>query len=176
MNIFYDLTLAEETFGKHFEKVEELIDFLEKYVEEHGSEDERFSAFIAYHQKIWRKEAVKDDGARMYNEQWNDVTDDYIEQVKTALLRTDKLNNFSCGYIADVVENELGEPVTDKYKVIYIHGGRNGKGNWISYSEDIAKLFVSLVNPATGGFDSAWLLKTDVDVADDVFYMWIGVK
>ena len=122
---------------------------------------------------------VAKDGREMFNEVWNNVTDDYIERVKICLLGTEE-NRFTCEYVADVIKNEVGQNIPNEnesnHKVIYLHGGKNGDGNWIEYFNDISNIFEKLTIKTLGGFKTANLIKWDVDVADDVFCVWIGVN
>lgn len=169
----YDLRIAEEVFGKQFKDVEEIKD----YIEEKTLEDEKVKQFLDIHEKIWRKEEVAEDGRKMYSEVWKDVTDFYIDRVKECLEGIED-NRFSCGYVADVLFDEVGQIVPDenRHKIIFIHGGKNGDGKWNEYLVDALSLFNKLKSKEYGGFNDVYLIKWDVDVADDVFYMWIGVK
>lgn len=126
-----------------------------------------------------RKEEVAEDGRKMYNEVWKDVTDEYIDRINKSLVGTED-NNFSCGYVADVIVNECGNNIPNEYQnkcqVIFVHGGKNGGGKWNEYLVDALSLFNKLKSKEFGGFNDVYLIKWDVDVADDVFYMWIGVN
>lgn len=125
-----------------------------------------------------RKEEVAEDG-RKYSETWKDITDEYIDRVNKSLAGTEE-NHFSCGYVADVIVDELGHEIPNEYQnkrqVIFIHGGKNGDGEWNEYLVDALSLFNKLKSKEFGGFNDVYLCKWDVDVADDVFYMWIGVN
>lgn len=171
----FDFELAKKYLGKSFETEEQIGD----YIREKGLEDESVKKFYDEQEKIWRKEEVTKDGKEMYNEEWVDVTDEYIERIKKCLIGTED-NRFSCGYVADVVKNELGQPIPneyqDKHQIIFIHGGKNGSGEWKDYLQDAYNIFRRLTNKDCGRFKNAYLIKWDVDVADDVFYMWIGVN
>ena len=122
-----------------------------------------------------RKKNVVKDGHEMFNETWQDVTDDCIERVKKCLSGCDE-NRFSVGYVADVIKNEVGQDIPNEYehshKVIYIHGGKNGDGDWVNYMMDVTSIIFRLSKE----FKNVYLIKWDVDVADDVFYIWIGVE
>lgn len=170
----YDLKIAEEVFGKKFEKDEKLLSFLE----EKGLEDSSVKKFLDIHQKIWRKESVAND-CKKYSETWEDATDTYLERVKKCLEGTEN-NRFSIEYIAEVVADEFGEPIPNenqgKRQIISLHGGKNGDGKWNEYLTDMLSIFNKLTDKAVGGFNSAYLINWDVDVADDVFYIYIGIN
>lgn len=125
-----------------------------------------------------RKQEVAEDG-RKYGETWKDVTDEYIDRVNKSLAGTEE-NRFSCGYVADVIADELGHEIPNEYQnkrqIIYIHGGKNGSGKWNEYLVNALGIFNRLTKENIGGFNNVYLIKWDVDVADDVFYMWIGVN
>lgn len=166
----YDLELAEKAFDKHFDDEKSLKEYLETV----DIETEPARTFLNHQEKIWRKEHVIEDGHEMFREVWEDVTDNYIDTVNECLKPANKENRFSCGYVANVLTNEFGESLPDKFnhQVIFLHGGRNGGGDWLSYIDDIDEIFHELSRK----FETVYLIKTDVDVVDDVFYMWIGVQ
>ena len=119
-----------------------------------------------------RKEEAATDGRLMYNEVWKDVTEEFETKVNECL--SDTICRFSLGYVADVIENECGESLPEQYKhhVIYLHGGQNGNGRWIDYMKDMTNIILKLCTK----FDNVYLIKWDVDVDDDVFDIWIGIK
>ena len=123
------------------------------------------------HMIVLRKKNVIEDGMKMYHEAWEDVTEEYKDRIKKCLEGT-KENNFSLGYVAKpivLVEN-------NKHLVLYIHGGKNGSGEWKDYLQDTYNIFSKLTNKDIGNFSEAYLVDWKVDVADDVFDMWVGVK
>ena len=171
----YDLKIAEEIFGKHFDNQDEVI----KYIEEKTLQNEQVTKFLDVHKKIWRKEECAEDGRKMYNEVWKDVTDEYIDRINKSLEGTEE-NRFGCGYVADVIvdecDNNIPNEYCDKHQVIYLHGGKNGNGKWNEYLVDMLSIVNKLKSKEYGGFNDVYLCKWDVDVADDVFYIWIGVN
>lgn len=53
------------------------------------------------------------------------------------------------------------------YYVAKFYGGLNGAGNWRNYLRDIQKLVAE---------QKAYVIKLDVDVADDVWTLYIGIN
>ena len=170
----YDLDIAKQIFGKSFQNEEEII----TYIQEKGLEDKLVNQFLNKHELLWRQEEVVKDGEK-YKEIWEDITDlnMYKERINLCLLGTE---NISCGYIADVIKDEVGQDIPNEYQskrqVIFLHGGKNGDGEWKKYIQDVSKIFEKLTIETIGGFKKAYLIDWTVDVADDVWYMWIGVK
>ena len=121
-----------------------------------------------------RKEMAAEDGRLMYNEIWKDNTEEFESKVNECL--KDTINRFSLGYVADVINDDCGNDVLaecqDKHHVIYLHGGQNGNGHWINYMKDMTNIVLNLCTK----FDKVYLIKWNVDVADDVFDIWLGVK
>ena len=169
----YDLNLAEQIFGKSFNDNNEFANFIYQIL----YEKDLIEQFLDKQELIWRKENVAKDGREMFNEVWKDVTDEYKDRIKHSLVGTE---NISLGYVADVIKNEVGQDIPNecenKHQIIYLHGGKNGNGNWQKYLEDIKMILEQLIDCGIGEFENAYLVKFDIDVADDVWYIWIGVN
>lgn len=57
--------------------------------------------------------------------------------------------------------------VNDDHFVVKVYGGQNGRGKWDKYLEDIKSII-----ECTPSF----IIKLDVDVPDDVWTLYIGIK
>ena len=58
--------------------------------------------------------------------------------------------------------------VNDDHYVVKIYGGLNGSGDWSNYLEDIKKSIID--------FTPSYVIKLDVDVPDDVWTLYVGIK
>ena len=66
-------------------------------------------------------------------------------------------------------------PNTNKetsHYVVMLHGGKNGNGKWFEYFSDLNLLFSTL----SIRFNEAWLMELDNDCADDVHYVYLGLR
>ena len=55
------------------------------------------------------------------------------------------------------------------YYIVKLHGGLNGNGNWHNYLKDIQYIINEFK-------DKAYIIKLDVDVPDDVWDLYLGIK
>lgn len=90
----------------------------------------------------------------------NATTRKVLRQVKDII--EDCYSNFGC---MECYFDEYGTLVA------LIHGGLNGDGKWSHYLGDLSNLLRSLIEH----FSEAWVINIDVDVLDDVFYVYVGL-
>ncbi len=118
-------------------------------------------------------------GREEYNEVWKECTILFKDKIEKCLVGTED-DKFKLEYVAEVIENEVGQPVPNEYEkqhfVILLTAGKNGDGDWVNYLIDAHNIFDDLMDPDIGGFEKAYLIKWENDCADDVSYLYIGVR
>ena len=77
------------------------------------------------------------------------------------------LSHYTIGEIREVIEFD-----DSKHYVFRLDGGDNGNGNWGKYLEDLRKVVVELEEK----FEKSWIVEMKNDCADDVHYVFVGVK
>lgn len=60
----------------------------------------------------------------------------------------------------------------EDYRIVCVCGGENGRGSWSNYFEILAKLMFEIEVKLK---DKPIMLNVKNDVADDVFYVYIGI-
>lgn len=118
-------------------------------------------------------------GREEYNEVWKECTILFKEKIEKCLTGTED-DKFKLEYVAEVIEDKTGASLPNEYEdrryIALITAGKNGDGDWTNYLLDAYNIFVDLTNPHVGGFEKAYLVKWENDCADDVSYLYIGLK
>lgn len=118
-------------------------------------------------------------GREEYNEVWKECTILFKDRIEKCLVGTED-NKFKLEYVAEVIEDETGASLPNEYEdrryIALITAGKNGDGDWIDYLIDAHNIFADLTDPDVGGFEKAYLVKWENDCADDVSYLYIGLK
>ena len=118
-------------------------------------------------------------GREEYNEVWKECTILFKDRIEKCLVGTED-NKFKLEYVAEVIEDETGASLPNEYEdrryIALITAGRNGDGDWIDYLIDAHNIFADLTDPDVGAFEKAYLVKWENDCADDVSYLYIGLK
>ena len=118
-------------------------------------------------------------GREEYNEVWKECTILFKDRIEKCLTGTED-DKFKLEYVAEVIEDETGASLPNEYEdrryIALITAGKNGGGDWTNYLLDAYNIFVDLTNPRVGGFEKAYLVKWENDCADDVSYLYIGLK
>ena len=118
-------------------------------------------------------------GREEYNEVWKECTILFKDKIEKCLVGTED-DKFKLEYVAEVIEDETGASLPNEYEdrryIALITAGKNGGGDWTNYLLDAYNIFVDLTNPRVGGFEKAYLVKWENDCADDVSYLYIGLK
>ena len=111
-----------------------------------------------------------------FNEKWVKVEDENVlAKIENCLAET-KGERFCLEYVADVVENEVGQSVPNEYQrphmIIGLHGGLNGSGRWDVYLMDV----ITIIHRLGLMFANVTILDIKNDVPDDVFDIRIVVS
>lgn len=118
-------------------------------------------------------------GREEYNEVWKECTILFKDRIEKCLVGTED-NKFKLEYVAEVIEDETGASLPNEYEdrryIALLTAGKNGDGDWIDYLIDAHNIFADLTDPDVGGFEKAYLVKWENDCADDVSYLYIGLK
>lgn len=118
-------------------------------------------------------------GREEYNEVWKECTILFKDRIEKCLVGTED-NRFKLEYVAEVIEDETGASLPNEYEdrryIALITAGKNGDGDWIDYLIDAHNIFTDLIDPDVGGFEKAYLVKWENDCADDISYLYIGLK
>ena len=118
-------------------------------------------------------------GREEYNEVWKECTILFKDRIEKCLAGTED-NKFKLEYIAEVIEDETGASLPNEYEgrryIALITAGKNGDGDWVDYLIDAHNIFVDLTDKDVGGFEKAYLVKWENDCADDVSYLYLGLK
>lgn len=118
-------------------------------------------------------------GREEYHEVWKECTILFKDKIEKCLVGTED-NKFKLEYVAEVIEDEIGASLPNEYEgrrwVALLTAGKNGDGDWIDYLIDAHNIFVDLTDPDIGGFDKAYLVKWENNCADDISYLYIGLK
>ena len=118
-------------------------------------------------------------GREEYNEVWKECTILFKDRIEKCLVGTED-NKFKLEYVAEVIEDETGASLPNEYEdhryIVLITAGKNGDGDWINYLIDAHNIFVDLTDPNVGGFEEAYLVKWENDCADDISYLYLGLK
>ena len=70
------------------------------------------------------------------------------------------------------VKNDKDDEFSEPYYILTVGGGLNGRGEFLFYLEDVAKLIKKLMVR----FNHVWLIDWYNDCPDDVFSLKIGLK
>lgn len=118
-------------------------------------------------------------GREEYNEVWKECTILFKDRIEKCLVGTED-NKFKLEYVAEVIEDETGASLPNEYEdrryIALITAGKNGDGDWVDYLIDAHNIFVDLTDQDVGGFEKAYLVKWENDCADDISYLYIGLK
>lgn len=118
-------------------------------------------------------------GREEYNEVWKECTILFKDKIEKCLDGTED-DKFKLEYVAEVIEDETGASLPNEYEgrryIALITAGKNGDGDWIDYLIDAHNIFADLTDPDVGGFEKAYLVKWENDCADDISYLYIGLK
>ena len=118
-------------------------------------------------------------GREEYNEVWKECTILFKDKIEKCLVGTED-DKFKLEYVAEVIEDETGASLPNEYEdrryIALLTAGKNGDGDWIDYLIDAHNIFADLTDPDVGGFEKAYLVKWENDCADDVSYLYIGLK
>lgn len=118
-------------------------------------------------------------GREEYNEVWKECTILFKDKIEKCLDGTED-DKFKLEYVAEVIEDETGASLPNEYEgrryIALLTAGKNGDGDWIDYLIDAHNIFADLTDPDVGGFEKAYLVKWENDCADDVSYLYIGLK
>lgn len=118
-------------------------------------------------------------GREEYNEVWKECTILFKDRIEKCLVGTED-NKFKLEYVAEVIEDETGASLPNEYEdhryIALITAGKNGDGDWVDYLIDAHNIFVDLTDKDVGGFEKAYLVKWENDCADDVSYLYLGLK
>ena len=118
-------------------------------------------------------------GREEYNEVWKECTILFKDRIEKCLTGTED-DKFKLEYVAEVIEDETGASLPNEYEdrryIALLTAGKNGDGDWIDYLIDAHNIFADLTDLDVGGFEKAYLVKWENDCADDVSYLYIGLK
>lgn len=118
-------------------------------------------------------------GREEYNEVWKECTILFKDRIEKCLVGTED-DKFKLEYVAEVIEDETGASLPNEYEdrryIALLTAGKNGDGDWINYLIDAHDIFADLTDPYVGGFEKAYIVKWENDCADDVSYLYIGLK
>lgn len=118
-------------------------------------------------------------GREEYNEVWKECTILFKDRIEKCLVGTED-NKFKLEYVAEVIEDETGASLPNEYEdrryIALITAGKNGDGDWVDYLIDAHNIFVDLTDQDVGGFEKAYLVKWENNCADDISYLYIGLK
>lgn len=125
------------------------------------------------------QEWAAETGREEYNEVWKECTILFKDKIEKCLVGTED-DKFKLEYVAEVIEDETGASLPNEYEdrryIALLTAGKNGDGDWIDYLIDAHNIFADLTDPDVGGFEKAYLVKWENDCADDVSYLYIGLK
>lgn len=125
------------------------------------------------------QEWAAETGRKEYNEVWKECTILFKDKIEKCLVGTED-DKFKLEYVAEVIEDETGASLPNEYEgrryIALLTAGKNGDGDWIDYLIDAHNIFADLTDPDVGGFDKAYMVKWENDCADDVSYLYIGLK
>lgn len=95
--------------------------------------------------------------------------EDAIRIITDCIERVDTTKCRRLSVVESLCEDDIDYP---DYRVVCVSGGINGRGIWSNYCEILAKLMFQIELY----FDEApTILNVENDVADDVFYVFIGI-
>lgn len=118
-------------------------------------------------------------GREEYNEVWKECTILFKDRIEKCLVGTED-NKFKLEYVAEVIEDETGASLPNEYEdrryIALITAGKNGDGDWVDYLADAHNIFTDLIDPDVGGFKKAYIVKWKNDCADDISYLYLGLK
>ena len=60
----------------------------------------------------------------------------------------------------------------DDVVIVEIKGGLNGRGKWEKYFADLS----AIVSALKTDYSNVWLTELSIDVADDIWYAYLGVR
>lgn len=83
----------------------------------------------------------------------------------------DCLTNVLSHYSLDEIMESVSPDMSSHY-VIVLSGGHNGNGDWCEYLKDLHKVMNKLKNE----FKECWLIDMQIDCADDVHNVFIGIN
>lgn len=125
------------------------------------------------------QEWAAETGRKEYNEVWKECTILFKDKIEKCLVGTED-DKFKLEYVAEVIEDETGASLPNEYEdrryIALLTAGKNGDGDWIDYLIDAHNIFADLTDPDVGGFNKAYLVKWENDCADDISYLYIGLK
>ena len=125
------------------------------------------------------QEWAAETGRKEYNEVWKECTILFKDKIEKCLVGTED-DKFKLEYVAEVIEDETGASLPNEYEgrryIALLTAGKNGDGDWIDYLIDAHNIFADLTDPDVGGFEKAYMVKWENDCADDVSYLYIGLK
>lgn len=125
------------------------------------------------------QEWAAETGRKEYNEVWKECTILFKDKIEKCLVGTED-DKFKLEYVAEVIEDETGASLPNEYEgrryIALLTAGKNGDGDWIDYLIDAHNIFADLTDPDVGGFEKAYLVKWENDCADDISYLYIGLK
>ena len=126
-----------------------------------------------------KQEWAAKTGREEYHEVWKECTILFKDKIEKCLVGTDD-NKFKLEYVAEVIEDDTGASLPNEYEgrrwVALITAGKNDDGDWIDYLIDAHNVFVDLTDSDIGGFSKAYLIKWENDCANDISYLYIGLK
>ena len=118
-------------------------------------------------------------GREEYHEVWKECTILFKDRIEKCLAGTED-NKFKLEYVAEVIEDETGASLPNEYEdrryIALITAGKNGGGDWVDYLVDAHNIFTDLIDPDIGGFKKAYIVKWENDCADDISYLYLGLK
>lgn len=125
------------------------------------------------------QEWAAETGRKEYNEVWKECTILFKDKIEKCLVGTED-DKFKLEYVAEVIEDETGASLPNEYEgrryIALLTAGKNGDGDWIDYLIDAHNIFADLTDPDVGGFEKAYMVKWENDCADDISYLYIGLK
>ena len=125
------------------------------------------------------QELAAKTGREEYNEVWKECTILFKDKIEKCLDGTED-DKFKLEYVAEVIEDETGASLPNEYEgrryIALLTAGKNGDGDWIDYLIDAHNIFADLTDLNVGGFEKAYMVKWENDCADDVSYLYIGLK
>ena len=92
-----------------------------------------------------------------------------IEIVNKSIEKIDATKCKSLSIVENLCQEKNEYP---NHYIICVAGGLNGRGIWSNYFEIFAKLMFQIESYYN---EKPFILKVENDVADDVFYLFIGI-
>lgn len=118
-------------------------------------------------------------GREEYHEAWKECTILFKDKIEKCLIGTED-NKFKLEYVAEVIEDKTGLSLPNEYEdrryIALLTAGKNDDGDWIDYLIDAHNIFTDLTDSDIGGFNKAYLIKWENNCADDISYLYIGLK